>query len=182
MDDEKTAAEAPPTVPWAETGGDQGSDEPTVDDLINQGALLTNGIATYKEKIKELEKELAGVNETLIPLAKFRKNSKTGHLEDDGIHVKVVKKEIVIYDPEKMPLIKQVHPALFEIAFKEKAIPAHTVYKQSGVKPMKTAIESNADFADAVAWAQEVKPGKTTVTYTILEPEKNEDEGDSDGS
>lgn len=187
MEDEKsTTPEIPdlPGAPWqGNAGDDQGNDEPSIGDLVNQGALISNGIATYKEKIKKLETELAGVNEAIIPLAKFRKGSKTGHLEEDGIHAKVVHKETVTYNPDKLAVIKPVHPSWFSMAFKETEVPASTKYAVSSKKQLKAACdnEPTGDFRSALEWAKEVKPGKTTVAYTLVEkPDPSEEGGEPD--
>ena len=129
-----------------------------IKDLVVRGAEL-------KLQIKAMDEELKTINAAIAKLAEFKNGAKTGHLLESGIKVTVSLRENVKWMQDRLMTVKDLLPDQFYKAFIYK-------YEPASSKELKAAMEENAEFAKAVEWAREVKPGSPTVTYERIEDEE----------
>lgn len=121
--------------------------------------------AELKLQMKAMDDELKVINAELAKAAQFKNGSKTGHLFESGIKVTVSLRENVKWMQDRLVTVKDLLPDQFYKAFIYK-------YEPASSKELKAAMDENAEFAKAVEWAKEVKPGAPTVTYERLEDEE----------
>lgn len=121
--------------------------------------------AELKIQIKAMEEELKSINEALAKIADFRNGAKTGTILESGIKVTVKLRENVKWFQDRLHQVRSLLPDQFQNAFT-------TEFKPASSKDLKAAMEENEQFAKAVEWAREVKPGAPTVTYERIEDDE----------
>lgn len=136
--------------------GNDNQIEPTdVKSMVVRGSELKIQIAAMTE-------ELHSVNMALAKVATFLPNSKTGHLMEAGIRVKVSLRENVKYLQDRLQQVKDLIPESFNRVFVYE-------YKPVSTKELTAAMAENDEFAKAVEWSREIKPGMPTVTYERID-------------
>ena len=118
-------------------------------DLIHEGNQT-------KATIDHLQGVLDAINGQLAKLAEFKPGKKTATLIGANIRAKVQLRENVKWIQENLDMVSQ-HFEHFRDAFK-------TEWKPVSAKALEIACV-NPDFAKALEWASEKKPGKPGVTY-----------------
>ena len=118
--------------------------------------LLARGFE-LKTAIDARREELAAINLELLARAVFPAGKATCHIQEGKYKARIVKKENIKYDQEKLLEIKQRMPAIFEQVFKLKYEPEAAA--------LKTFMAADQTFAQAIAWARSVTPAAPSVTY-----------------
>lgn len=136
--------------------------EMSVADLIHEGRQT-------KLTIDNLQGNLDAINGQLAKLAEFKPGKKTATLIGANIRAKVQLRENVKWIQENLNIVSQ-HFEHFRDAFK-------TEWKPVSAEALKIACV-NPEFAKAIEWASEKKPGKPGVTYELIE-EKPEEVADA---
>jgi hypothetical protein len=127
--------------------------------------LIVRG-SELKIQIQAMTEELRGINLELSRAAEYRNGSKTGHLLEAGIKVTVQLKENIKWYQDRLAQVKTLLPDVFNDTFVYE-------FKPSSTKALESAMKENAEFAKAIAWSREIKPGAPQVIF-----EKIEDESD----
>ena len=122
--------------------------------LLNRGSILKASIDAQKE-------ELAAINLELLERAAFPNGGSTSHIQAGGIKAKIVRKENVKYDQERLLEVMNRLPVMFSQAFKPKYEPVSAA--------LKTYMAADKDFAQAILLARIVTPAAPSVTYEKLE-------------
>ena len=121
--------------------------------LIVEGAQLKELISTMTERLREINAQLA-------ECADFPNGGKTGRLIGGGYLIKVVLRDNIKWDQERIQQMISHLPAAVE-CFKAE-------YKPDNRKLEKVMAKDEA-VEKAVAWARTITPGAPTVTYERLE-------------
>ncbi|MEI6258515.1 MAG: hypothetical protein WCR46_01245 [Deltaproteobacteria bacterium] len=117
-----------------------------------------------KIQINAMTEELRMINLELSRAAEYRNGSKTGHLMEAGIKVTVQLKENCKWYQDRLAQVKTLLPGAFNDTFVYE-------FKPASSKALETAMKDNEEFAKAVAWAREIKPGAPQVVYEKIEDE-----------
>lgn len=120
-----------------------------IEKLVQEGAKL-------KASIDEQTKRLREINGTIAQAAEFEDGKKTGHLVCTGYKVKVVLRDNVKWDQDKLAQVVQLIPSAAG-CFKTELKPDN--------KKLDAAIAKSEDLEKAINWARTVTPGSPTVTY-----------------
>jgi len=125
--------------------------------------LVVRG-SELKIQMQAMTEELRMINLELSRAAEYRNGSKTGHLLEAGIKVTVQLKENVKWYQDRLAQVKTLLPDVFNDTFVYE-------FKPSSTKALESAMNDNEEFAKAVAWSREIKPGAPQVVFEKLEDE-----------
>ena len=125
-----------------------------MDKLIEKGAKLYSDIHRMTAELREINKQLES-------MAEFKNGKKTTHVVGAGYRVKIEKRTNIKWDQKKLLKISEILPDNFHKSFKSKYEPIASI--------LKTQIEINPEFKNAIDWAKEENPGSPSVTYEPIE-------------
>ena len=125
------------------------------DMLIQEGARLKEQILAMTDRLREINAQLA-------ECAEYPNGGKTGHLSGGGYLIKVILRDNIKWDQERIQQMISHLPGVKE-CFKAE-------YKPDNRKLEKVMAKDEA-VEKAVAWARTVTPGAPTVTYERLDEE-----------
>jgi predicted nucleic-acid-binding protein len=125
--------------------------------------LVVRG-SELKIQMQAMTEELRVINLELSRAAEYRNGSKTGHLLEAGIKVTVQLKENVKWYQDRLAQVKTLLPDVFNDTFVYE-------FKPASSKALETAMKDNEEFAKAIAWSREIKPGAPQVVFEKLEDE-----------
>lgn len=128
--------------------------------------LLREGYALDRE-IKAKTERLRIVKERLADLAEFKGGKATGHAAADGYAAKVVLRQNVRWDQDRLATIREHLPERFGRVFRPEFKPVSAKLLDQALANRESE-EANS-FAEGIEWAREVAPGAPQVTFERLE-------------
>ena len=113
-----------------------------------------------KQQLEVLKTELTQINVEVAKNAQFQNGKKTGHITTGTINAKVVLRETIKWDQEKLSKISEHFDNFSQ-------------FIKTEIKPVMAAINKapSKDLQKAFAWCKEVKPATPAVTYELIEEE-----------
>lgn len=124
--------------------------------LIQEGANLKMQIEAMTERLRQ-------INTVIVAEAEFKNGKKTGYLVGGGFKVKVVLRDNVKWDQEKLAQVISHLPVIQECFRVE--------YKPDS-KKLELAMARNAEVETAVLWARTITPGTPAVTYEPIQEQE----------
>ena len=124
--------------------------------LIQEGANLKIQIEAMTERLRQ-------INAALATEAEFKNGKKTGYLVGGGFKVKVVLRDNVKWDQEKLVQVISHLPVLQDCF--------RTEYKPDS-KKLELAMARSEEVEKAIVWARTITPGTPAVTYEPIQTEQ----------
>jgi hypothetical protein len=125
---------------------------------INQ--LIQKGFS-LKQKIDNMTAELRAINKQIADAAEYKNGSKTGHIMTADIAVKIVRRENVKWQQDRLETVKSHFKDQFDTLVKYE------------IKPdMKKISKAGGDIARAFEWAKEIAEASPSVSYELIQQEE----------
>ena len=129
---------------------------------MSSQSLIQEG-ATLKMQIEAMTSRLREINAALATEAEFKNGKKTGYLVGDGYKVKVVLRDNVKWDQEKLAQVIS-HLPVIQDCFR-------TEYKPDS-KKLELAMARSEEVEKAIVWARTITPGTPAVTYEPIQEQE----------
>jgi hypothetical protein len=114
-----------------------------------------------RKQMEELELLERGLRDVIASSATFAPGSGTGHLVAAGVKIKVVRRENVSWKQDRLAEVAKRFGEKFASCFKSEWKP--------DTRAVNAVADSDPEFAKAINWAREIRPGTPQVSYEVVD-------------